>query len=104
MRYYGRDKIVAMIEDHISWAKELSAQIAAHPDFEVSAPTDFSLVCFRKKTSDEENRAIMERINNDGEVFISHTALHGQIVLRLAIGNMGTTREHVQRAWELIQK
>jgi aromatic-L-amino-acid decarboxylase len=104
MRYYGRDKIVAMIEDHIAWAKELSTQIAAHPDFEVCAPTDFSLVCFRKKTGDDDNKAIMERINDDGEVFISHTALHGKIALRLAIGNMGTTRQHVQRAWELIQQ
>jgi aromatic-L-amino-acid decarboxylase len=104
MRYYGRDKIVAMIEDHIAWAQELSAQIAAHPEFEVCAPTDFSLVTFRKKTGDDDNKAIMESINQDGEVFISHTALNGRIALRLAIGNMGTTRDHVQRAWELIQK
>jgi aromatic-L-amino-acid decarboxylase len=104
MRYYGRDKIASMIEDHIFWAQELSAQIAAHPDFEICAPTNFSLVCFRKKASDEENRAIMERINSDGEILLSHTALHGRFVMRLAIGNMGTTRGHVQRAWELIQQ
>jgi aromatic-L-amino-acid decarboxylase len=104
MRYYGRDKIAAMIEEHISWAKELSAQIAAHPDFEICAPTNFSLVCFRKRASDQENKAIMERINSDGEIFLSHTALHGRFVIRLAIGNMGTTRAHVQRAWELIQQ
>jgi aromatic-L-amino-acid decarboxylase len=104
MRYYGRDKIAAMIEEHIAWAQELSAQIAAHPCFEICAPTNFSLVCFRKKGSDEENKAIMERINRDGEIFLSHTALHGRFVIRLAIGNMGTTRAHVQRAWELIQQ
>jgi aromatic-L-amino-acid decarboxylase len=46
----------------------------------------------------------MERINRDGEIFLSHTALHGRFVIRLAIGNMGTTRAHVQRAWELIQQ
>jgi aromatic-L-amino-acid/L-tryptophan decarboxylase len=104
MRYYGRDKIAAMIEDHIAWAQELSRQIAADPDFEICAPTNFSLVCFRKKGSEEENKAIMERINCDGEIFLSHTALNGRFVLRLAIGNMGTTREHVQRAWDLIRQ
>jgi aromatic-L-amino-acid/L-tryptophan decarboxylase len=103
MRYYGRDKIVAMIEDHIVWAQELAGQISAHPDFEICAPTDFSLVSFRKNTSDEENKALMEQVNNHGEVFISHTALNGRLALRLAIGNMGTTRAHVQRAWEIIQ-
>jgi aromatic-L-amino-acid decarboxylase len=104
MRYYGREKIAAMIEDHIAWAQELSRQIAAHPDFELCAPTDFSLVCFRKRATEEENKAIMERINQEGEIFISHTALNGRFVMRLAIGNMGTTREHVQRAWELIRQ
>jgi aromatic-L-amino-acid decarboxylase len=104
MRYYGRHKIVEMIENHIAWAQELSEQIASHPEFELCAPTHFSLVCFRKKTSDDQNKAIMERINKDGEVFLSHTALNGRFVLRLAIGNMETTREHVQRAWDLIRQ
>jgi aromatic-L-amino-acid decarboxylase len=104
MRSYGRDKIAAMIEEQISWAQELSAQIAAHPDFELCAPTHFSLVAFRKNVTDEENLAIMERINAAGEIFLSNTSLHGRIVLRLAIGNMATTRQHVQRAWELLQQ
>lgn len=104
MRYYGRDKIVAMIEEHIAWAQELAEQISADPDFELCAPTLFSLVCFRKKASDAENEAIMERINRDGEIFLSHTVLNGKFVIRLAIGNMGTTHAHVQRAWELIRR
>jgi len=29
--------------------------------------------------------------------------LNGRYTLRLAIGNIGTTRAHVQRAWELVK-
>ena len=32
------------------------------------------------------------------------TTLGGRFVLHLAIGNMGTTREHVMRVWEMVQK
>jgi len=30
--------------------------------------------------------------------------LHGKYVIRIAIGNMYTTRDHVFRAWELVQR
>ncbi|MCU1259662.1 MAG: amino acid decarboxylase [Bryobacterales bacterium] len=104
LRYYGQDTIAKMIEEHIRWAQELAREISADPDFEICAPTPMSVVCLRKKTSDEENEAILERVNASGEIFLSHTRLHGKYVIRIAIGNMGTTREHVFRAWELIRQ
>ena len=39
-----------------------------------------------------------------GKFFLSHTALHDRFVLRLAVGNVGTTRDDVRAAWEMIQK
>ena len=102
LRYYGREGLARMIRDHIGWAQELAAQIDMHPDFERSAPTPFSTVCFRFKGTDEENRAILESVNASGEIFLSHTVLRGQFCLRLAIGNMMTTRDHVQRAWDMV--
>jgi aromatic-L-amino-acid decarboxylase len=77
--------------------------IAADDRFELCAPVPLSLVCFRRKGSDEANRELLERVNASGEVLLSHTALNAEIVLRLAIGNHGTTRRHVQRAWEIIR-
>jgi aromatic-L-amino-acid decarboxylase len=103
MRYYGHVGLAARIRDHIAWARELAAQIAADPRFELCAPVPLSLVCFRRKGSDEENRELLEQVNASGEVFLSQTTLHGRFVLRLAIGNYSTTRRHVQRAWEIIQ-
>jgi len=60
-------------------------------------------VCFRYKGSDQENQAVQERVNQYGRVFISGTVLNGQFVLRLAIGNLATTWQDVEEAWELIQ-
>ncbi len=102
MRYYGHQQIASMIEEQVRWAQELSREIAATPGWEVVAPTHMSLVCFRK--IDADNEAILERVNASGEVFLSHTVLNGNFVIRLAIGNMYTTRDYVFRAWELLQQ
>lgn len=103
LRYYGREGLAGMIRNQIGWAQELAGQIDAHAKFERTAPTPFSTVCFRYKGTDDENRRLLERVNGSGEIFLSHTVLRGQYCLRLAIGNMRTTRDHVQRAWELVQ-
>jgi len=103
MRYYGRDGMAERIRNHVAWAKELAGWIAVDPRFEICAPAPLSLVCFRLRGSDESNRALLDKVNATGEVFLSHTALNGRFVLRLAIGNYSTTRRHVARAWEILQ-
>jgi aromatic-L-amino-acid decarboxylase len=48
------------------------------------------------------NERIMHEVNAGGEVFLSHTRLAGRYAIRLSIGNIRTTREHVTRAWTLV--
>jgi len=103
MRYFGREKLAEMIRQQIGWAQELAAAVDASGDFERTAPSPFSVVCFRYKGTDEENRRLLEKVNGAGEFFLSHTVLRGRYSLHLAIGNMGTTREHVMRAWEAVR-
>jgi aromatic-L-amino-acid decarboxylase len=102
LRYYGRDGLAAMIRAQVGWMAELAAQVEAHPDFELCAPAPLSVVCLRHRSDDETNRHILESINAGGEIFLSHTMLAGRYVIRVAIGNQNTTRDHVQRAWQLI--
>ena len=72
--------------------------------WEVVAPVPFSVVCFRRDGSDDENAALLERVNATGEAYLSHTVLDGRYVLRLAVGNQRTTEGDVRRAWELLQE
>ncbi len=103
MRYFGRERIQQVLRNHIAWADRLAKQIEADTRFELSAPHPFSVVCFRYKGTDAENKAILEAANATGEVFLSSTVLNGKVVLRVAIGNLGTTWEDVNRAWELLK-
>jgi aromatic-L-amino-acid/L-tryptophan decarboxylase len=104
MRYFGRERIEAMLRSHIQWAKDFAALVDAHPKFERVAPVPLSVVCFRYKGSDDENRVIIEKVNASGRVFIASTVLNGKLTLRLAIGNLETSWSDVQEAWELLQK
>jgi aromatic-L-amino-acid decarboxylase len=103
LRFYGREGIAALLREHIRYAQEFAAQIEQHPDFELAAPPQLSLVCFRRRGTDRENRELLDRINASGRVLLSGTVLNGSFALRLTIGNIGTTRADVQEAWDLIQ-
>lgn len=102
MRYFGRERFEAVIRSHIQWAKDFAALVDAHPKFERVAPVPLSVVCFRYKGTDEENRAIMEKVNASGRVFMASTVLNGKLTLRLAIGNLETEWKDLLEAWDLL--
>jgi len=104
LRCFGREGLQAIIREHVRLAELFEEWIAAEPGWEVCAPRHFSLVCFRKQGSDEDNEAIMRRVNASGEIFLSHTKLDGRFVLRLAIGNVRTTEDDVALAWEVLRR
>jgi aromatic-L-amino-acid decarboxylase len=53
---------------------------------------------------DALNLELLKAVNASGEVYLSHTRLHGRYALRLAVGNIRTTERHVRRAWELLHR
>jgi aromatic-L-amino-acid decarboxylase len=103
MRYFGREGIQRVLRAHMEWAQRLAEIVDADPQFERAAPVPFSVVCFRYKGTDEQNRAILDRVNSSGKAYLSHTVLHGHVVLRIAIGNLGTTWDDVGQTWELVR-
>ncbi len=104
MRYYGREGLIRMLRDQIQWAQDLAKIIESDPDFEICAPHPLSVVCFRYRGSDDENRRLMDAVNATGRVFLSHTVLNGRFVIRLAIGNIGTNWDDVAAVWGLLKE
>ena len=103
LRCYGAEGLRSRIREAIRLAELFEGWVREEPAWELCAPRPFSVVCFRKEGSDEENEAILERVNASGEIFISHTKLNGRYVLRLAVGNERTTEEDVRRAWDVLR-
>ena len=72
--------------------------------FELAAPAPLNLVCFRLKSGDAANQALMERLNRSGDIFLTHTRLNDRFTLRFCVGQTNTQRRHVERAWKRIQQ
>ena len=103
LRYYGAEGLRHHIRSHVALARELAGWVAADPRFELGAPPSLSLVCFRHRGGDEVNQGLLDRLNASGRLFLSQARLDDRLVLRLAIGAVGTERRHVADAWELIR-
>lgn len=99
LRYYGREGIARIIRRQIEITSGLHRQIAADARFEICAPCHLTVICFRVKGSDDRNRWLLEAINHQGEFYLSHTILHGRYVIRIAVGNIGTTRQTLENLW-----
>ncbi len=112
LRSYGVAGLQAMLREHIALGHDFAGWVRAEPEYEVMAPSPVGLVCFRHRpariANDEaalagHNRAILERVNRTGRVFLTHTTLDGRYAIRLAVGQRCTRREHVAEAWRLVR-
>lgn len=104
LRCYGAEGLRSQIRESVRLAALFETWVREEPGWQVAAPREFSVVCFRRDASDEENEALLERVNARGEIFVSHTKLDGRYVLRLAIGNEPTTEADVRRAWDELRE
>ncbi len=99
-----------MVREHIRLGQLFKEWVENEDNFELMAPVNLSLVCFRLNDSRKEedlnrlNQHFLENLNQTGKVFLSHTNLRGKYVLRMAIGARMTDERHVKEAWELIQE
>lgn len=103
LRCYGREGLQARIREAVRLAELFEGWVRNEPGWELCAPRPFSVVCFRREGSDEENEAILDRANRSGEIFLSHTRLNDRYVMRLAIGSERTTEDDVRRAWDVLR-
>jgi aromatic-L-amino-acid decarboxylase len=124
-RSFGREGIAARLREHIRLAKLFAHWLKDDSRFKLAAPLSLGIVCFRfvgaaapsprasiaargragsTDRIDRINSEIVERINASGRAYLTHTKLCGQTVMRIGIGNVLTTEEHLRKAWDLIRE
>jgi aromatic-L-amino-acid decarboxylase len=103
IRHYGVEGLRRHIRAHVELARELRSWIERDERFEIAAPTPLNLVCFRLRSGDAANQALLDRLNASGKLFLTSTRLDGKLTLRLVVGQTSTERRHVVAAWERIQ-
>jgi aromatic-L-amino-acid decarboxylase len=122
-RSLGRVGVVGRLREQIRLANRLVDWIKKDNRFELSAQPSMGVVCFRwvgsarcadrtpqrgvptsEKKLDQLNSDIVERINASGRAYLTQTKLRGRTVMRIGLGNVLTTEEHLRKGWEIIQE
>jgi aromatic-L-amino-acid/L-tryptophan decarboxylase len=104
IRHYGIEGLQYHIRQHVQLAQQFAQWVQNDDRFELAAPAPLNLVCFRHKPGDAANQTIMDRLNRSGDLFLTHTKLHGKLTLRLCVGQTSTRQRHVENAWKRIRE
>jgi len=109
---FGESGLVARIREHIRLAKLFAEWVSSDPDFELLAPVQMGVVCFRAnakqgqslKETNTLNQSIVKAINTSGQAYLTHTMLGETVAMRVAMGNVLTTEKHLTKVFELIRQ
>ena len=114
LRSYGAAALRQMVRHHVAMAQELAQRLDEDPRFEIVAPHPFSLVCFRCRPADESDGAleaadratdaVAAAVNGSGVAYLTPSKLDGHSMIRVAIGQSRTDREHVDLLWKTISE
>jgi aromatic-L-amino-acid decarboxylase len=114
LRSYGAQGLRELITSHVNLAREFAGWVDASDSWERLAPVPLNTVCFRslpdgwqkmaREQIDDHNKALLDRVNAEGTIYLTHTRLFGEFTLRLAVGQTGTRREHVEQAWQVLNR
>src|SRR5207245_9572582 len=104
-RSLGRAGIVSRIRVIVLMSNMLASWINADDRFELAAPVSMGVVCFRFVCANENkldrlNSEIVEQINASGRAYLTQTKLRGRTVMRIGLGNLLTTEEHLRQEWK----
>jgi len=104
IRYYGLEGLRCHIRRHIQLAQKFATWVKEADRFELVAPAPLNLVCFRHEGGDALNRKLLDGLNQSGRLYLTHTTLNDQYVLRFCVGQTHTEEHHVYQAWQQIQE
>jgi aromatic-L-amino-acid decarboxylase len=109
LRAFGRSGIESRVREHVRLAGVLARMVEREPGFQLAAPPSMSVVCFRcvepgvdDVTNDRLNEAIVDAVNASGAAYLTHTRLRGRVAMRVGVGNVRTTEEHLAILWQRV--
>jgi aromatic-L-amino-acid decarboxylase len=111
LRLAGADSIRDRLRRDLAHAQWLAGQVAAEPNWEVSAPVPLQTVCVRHIPDGMDDAALdrhqqewAERVNATGRAFVTPALVEGRWLVRLSIGAEATERADVEALWALCRE
>jgi glutamate/tyrosine decarboxylase-like PLP-dependent enzyme len=126
LRYYGTRRVAAAISKDNALARLMAESVSAAEDFELLAPVELSICCFRyvprtlreRLAAEDErereqvnaeldnlNARIMHKVQRGGRAYLSNATLQGgRYALRACITNFRTTVEDISKTLEIVRE
>lgn len=112
LQYYGTRRIAEAIAGDNSLAAYLGELVSNAEDFELLAPVELSVCCFRyvppgalsNAELDRLNERIMERVQKGGQAYLSNATVKGRFALRACITNFRTTKADIEMTVEAVRE
>ena len=125
VRYYGTRRIADAISEDISLAEYMRECVQEAEDFELLAPVELSICCFRyvphdlqaKLNSasgddlvrlntelDKLNTRIMHAVQRGGQAYLSNATVKARFALRACITNFRTTRADIDATLDVVRQ
>ena len=125
LRYYGTRRIAEAITGDNSLAEYLARRVTEAEDFELLAPVELSICCFRyvpqefqaklrsraaaelsqiDSVLNQLNAQIMHAVQRGGQAYLSSATIGGKFALRACITNFRTTRADIDKTLEIVRE
>lgn len=110
IKYAGAARLGQAIEENISCARHLEELVKASDDFEMLAPVELSVVCFRyaPRGFAGDLNALNERVlvasQRAGGSYLSNATVRGHFALRACVLNYRTTRADIEKLLEDVRR
>lgn len=113
MRYYGLKGLKDKLRLHMELAAWMEDQINESENFHLIVPRSMNLLCFYHQannigdsdieTTNKQNQKLVQKLNQVGKIYLTHTKVDSRYTIRMCIGQTNVTKQHVEKAWDLIQ-
>jgi aromatic-L-amino-acid decarboxylase len=110
LRAEGVEGLQARLRRDLENARWLVEEVQRTPDWKLLAPVPLQTLCLRHEPEglagealDRHTLAWAEAINRSGKAYLTPAILDGRWMVRVSIGALPTTREHVGALWRLMQ-
>ena len=110
LKYAGAKRLGEAVEENIACAKYLEELVRASEDFEMLAPVELSIFCFRYAPKgfagdlDELNESILVELQRAGSTYLSNAKVRGKFALRGCVLNYRTTKADMEKVLEDVRK
>jgi len=105
LRHYGLEGLRARIRSHVRWSRDLAGRLGADPRFEIVTEPVLSLFTFRlKRADDAAQQDYINRINDDGRIYLTQTRVDGALVIRFQAGQFDATEADIAMAFDVLSE